>query len=44
VVSLLQHVRDLFDLGVTMGVKGGGVVIPLSAVKPCRREVPPRRP
>jgi hypothetical protein len=24
VVSLLQHLRDLGDIGVTMGIKGGG--------------------
>jgi hypothetical protein len=44
VVSLLQHLKDPSDLGVTMGVKGGGVVTPLSAVRSCRKEVPPRGP
>jgi hypothetical protein len=33
VVSLLQHLRHLCDLGVIMGVKDGGVVTLLSAVR-----------
>jgi hypothetical protein len=44
VVSLLQHLRDPNDLGNTMGVKGGGVVILLSVVRSCGKEVPPRGP
>jgi hypothetical protein len=44
VVSLLQYLRDPGDLGATMGVTGGGVVILLSAVRPYGRGVPPRRP
>jgi hypothetical protein len=32
VVSLFQHLKDLGDLGITMEVKGGRVVTPLSAV------------
>ena len=35
VVSLLRHQSDPDDLGVTMRVMGGGVVTPLSAVRPC---------
>jgi hypothetical protein len=41
-VFLLQHLRDVGDLRVTMVVKGGGVVTPLSAVGPCGRKMPPR--
>jgi hypothetical protein len=44
VVFLLQHLKHPGDLGVTMGVTIGGVVIPLSAVRPCGKGVPPRRP
>jgi hypothetical protein len=43
-VSLLQHLRDPSDLGITMGVTGGGVVTPLSMVKLCEKGVPPRGP
>jgi hypothetical protein len=39
----LHHLRDLDDFGLTMGVTGGKVVTPPSAVRPCRRGVPPRR-
>ena len=35
VVSLLRHQNDPDDLGVTTRVMGGGVVTPLSAVRPC---------
>jgi hypothetical protein len=41
-VSQLQHLGDLSDLGFTMGVKGGGAVTPLSAVRPCGRGMPPK--
>lgn len=44
VVSLFQHLKDLGDLGVTMGITGGGVVTPLSAVRLCEREVSSRGP
>jgi hypothetical protein len=37
VMFLLQYLRDLGNLGVTIGVLGGRVVIPLSAVRPCGR-------
>jgi hypothetical protein len=43
VVSLLQHLRDLDDLGVTMGVTGGGVVTLLNIVRLCGRSAT-RRP
>jgi hypothetical protein len=33
VVSSLQHLSDLGDLVVAMGITGGGIVIPLSGVK-----------
>jgi hypothetical protein len=42
VVSLLLHLKDPGDFGVTMGVTGSRVVIPLSAVRLCGRGVPPR--
>ena len=32
------------DLGITMEITSGGVVIPLSAVRPCGRRVPLRGP
>jgi hypothetical protein len=44
VVTLLQHLKDLGDLGVSVGIKGDGVVTPQSAIRPCGREVPPRGP
>jgi hypothetical protein len=44
VISLLQQLRDSNDLGVTMEVTSGGVVTPLSVVRPCDVEVPPRGP
>jgi hypothetical protein len=43
VVSLLQHLRDVGDLGVTMGVMGGGVVTPLSAIRLCGRKSATKR-
>jgi hypothetical protein len=43
-VFLLQNPKDLDDLGVTIGVTCGEVVTPLSAVRSCRRAVPPRGP
>jgi hypothetical protein len=39
-VSLLQHLKDPGDLG----VMDGGMMIPLSAIRPCGRKVPPRGP
>jgi hypothetical protein len=44
VVSLLQHLKDPSDLGITRGFKGGGVVTTLSTVRPCGRGVLPREP
>jgi hypothetical protein len=44
VVSLLQHQRNRVTFAVTMGVKGGGVVTPLSVVRLCGRGVLPRGP
>jgi hypothetical protein len=36
--------KDPGDFRIIKGIKGGGVVIPLSAVRPCRRRVPPKGP
>jgi hypothetical protein len=44
VVSLLEHLRDPGDLEVTMGIMGGGVVTPLSAIRPFGRRVSPTGP
>jgi hypothetical protein len=44
VLSLLQHLRGLGDLGVIMEVMGGRIVTPLSVVRLCGREVLPRGP
>jgi hypothetical protein len=41
---LLQHLRDLSSLGVTMGIEDGAVVTLLSAVRPCGKGVPPKGP
>jgi hypothetical protein len=35
VVFPLQHLRDSGNLGVTTRIMGGGMVTPLSAVRPC---------
>jgi hypothetical protein len=44
VVSLLQHLRDLDDLGVSMEVTSGGMMTPLSPVRLFGRELLPRGP
>jgi hypothetical protein len=44
VVSLLQHLRDSDDLGVTMEVIVGGVVILLCMAIPCGRGMLPSGP
>jgi hypothetical protein len=41
VVFLLQHLRDLGDFGITKGVIGGGLIIPLNVVTPYGRGLPP---
>jgi hypothetical protein len=43
VVSLLQHLKDSTDLRVTIEIKGGRVVTPLSSLRSCERASPPRR-
>jgi hypothetical protein len=43
-VSSLQHLKYLGDLGNTIEVIDGGVVTPLSAIRPCGRKVPLRGP
>jgi hypothetical protein len=44
VISILQHLRDSGDLGVTMEVMDPGMVTPLSVVRPSGRGVPRRGP
>jgi hypothetical protein len=44
VVSLLQHLKDLGDLEVTMAIKDGRVVMPLNVVRPYGRAMPPKGP
>jgi hypothetical protein len=44
VVSLLKHLKDLGDLGVTMEVPSGGLVTLQSTISPYGMEVASRGP